>query len=321
MFEVEPNLWLQAFASPALTQLMLAVTALGYEWFYILLVVVLAFGVRLRPTLGVLLALLLAGLATQAAKPGFQLPRPTDVDPRVLHDAAASGALVEHGGASGLFALPSPEALEAIRAQPAPDYGFISGHVAGASALCLAVLLCFRIRHRGLWLALGAWPLLMALSRMYLGRHFLGDVLGGLLAGIAAACAASALLSAPPRRAFAVLAALALGLCALAPFTALLDQPTLGRLAGLVVVLGVLDRRGFPDDHASPWRRIARIACLAATYVVVKHATDALGGAAGWSHGALAWLPLTAAATAAMFLCGVVVAERLRLFGAERMRG
>ncbi|MGN6513758.1 MAG: hypothetical protein ACTHKZ_09350 [Lysobacteraceae bacterium] len=128
-------------------------------------------------------------------------------------------------------------------------------------------------------------------------------------------------MSAPPRRAFAMLAALILGLWALAPFTALLDRPTLGRLAGLVLVLGVLDWRGFPDDHATPWRRIARVACLAGLYVLVKRAADALGGAAGWQPGTLAWIPLTAAATAAVFLGGVFVAERLRLFGCRAAAG
>lgn len=317
MFEVEPNLWLQSFASPWLTWLMLAITTLGYEWFYIAVIVVLGFGVRLRPTLGVMLALLLAGLATHAAKDGFGLPRPDEVDARVLHEASERTALVEHGGATGWLALPSPDALAAARARPQPDFGFISGHVAAATAMCLGLLLCFRIRRRALVLGLCAWPLLMAVSRMYLGRHFLGDVLGGLCAGALAAGLAAWLLSARRRPGLVVLAAATVALCVLAPFIPLLEQSTLGRLLGLVVVIGVLEWRGFPPDGGGPWQRAARIACLCGLYLLVRLAVEALGSAAGWTRGDLVWLPVTALATAGMFLVGVAIAGRLGLFRDE----
>ena len=83
MFEVDPNLWLQSFSSPWLTAVMRAVSSLGYEWFYIALIIGLAFGVRLRPTLGVLLAVLLAGIATAVAV-GFQPEREPDAPLRRL---------------------------------------------------------------------------------------------------------------------------------------------------------------------------------------------------------------------------------------------
>ena len=77
MFETDFNLWLQAFASPWLTALMETVSFLGYEWFYIAATIFAAFALRLRPMLGVMLALLLAGVGTYAAKDGLQLPRST----------------------------------------------------------------------------------------------------------------------------------------------------------------------------------------------------------------------------------------------------
>lgn len=255
MFEVEPNLWLQSFASPALNWLMLSITTLGYDWFYIALIVVLGFGVRLRPTLGVMLALLLTGLVTHAAKTGFEMPRPSNVDVRVLDEGEAHAPLVGHGGADGFFALPSPEARTAIRALPDPDYGFISGHVAAATAMCLGLWWLFRIRSRAVRTALIAWPLLMIASRMYLGRHFLGDALGGLLAGISMAALAIWLLpdrasEQTSRRRMEWLAGTTGLLCLLAPFTSLIDLSTLGRLAGLVLVLYALTRRGFPTTVA-----------------------------------------------------------------------
>ena len=90
MFEVEPILWLQGFASPALTAMMQLVSLLGREWFYALVVLVVGFGLRLRPMLGVLLALLLAGLCTHAIKRELGLPRPVQVDARVLHKGGAN---------------------------------------------------------------------------------------------------------------------------------------------------------------------------------------------------------------------------------------
>jgi membrane-associated phospholipid phosphatase len=319
MFEVDPNLWLQSFASPWLTALMLGVSQLGYDWFYIAVIVVLAFGVRLRPTLGVMLAVLLAGVVTNAAKAGFELPRPRDVDARVLDNGEVHRALTVAGGAVGFFALPSPEARTALRATPDPSYGFISGHVSAATAMCLALLLFFRMRGRAAWIALCAWPLLMATSRMYLGKHFLADVVGGLFAGGLATLAAGWLLplSAKVRTQRARLWLLAggtLGLCVLAPFTPLLEQHGLGRLAGLVVVLGILSWRGFPADDGSLWQRVARIACLCLAYVAVDAAANQLGARAGWRAGNPAWLAVAAVATATMFLGGIAAARKLRLF-------
>ena len=316
MFEVDPNLWLQSFSSPWLTAVMRAVSSLGYEWFYIALIIGLAFGVRLRPTLGVLLAVLLAGIATDAAKDGFQLPRPDEVDVRVLHEATEHRALVEQGGAIGWLALPSLEAREAARARAVPDYGFISGHVSAATAMCLALLLFFR-PGPGVRFLLCAWPLLMVLSRMYLGRHFLADVLGGLCAGALAAVSAAWLV--PPLDAqsrwprLACLAGGTLALCMAAPFTALLDPHGLGRLSGLVLVLAVLYRHGFPVDDGSPWHRVARIACVCIAYLVVDLVAGWIGGMAGWQDDALAWLPVATIATASVFLAGVVATQRLRL--------
>lgn len=318
MFEVEPNLWLQSFSSPWLTLAMQAVSQLGYEWFYVALIIALAFGVRLRPTLGVLLAVLLAGIATNVAKNSFELPRPDEVDVRVLHDATERRALVDHGGATGWLALPSPEARAAARARQEPDYGFISGHVSGATALCMALLLFFR-PGRGIRVLLCAWPLLMVLSRMYLGRHFLGDALGGLAVGAATAGVAAWLLPAraTPARS-AVLVAVSLLLCAAAAFNDLVDGGDAGRLAGLVMVLLLLERRGFPDDAGAPWQRIARIGCAFGCYWLVDGFATLLGQAAGWTPDSTAWIPIAAFATAAVFLGAIAMGRALRLYRPAR---
>ncbi len=312
MFEVDPNLWLQSFASPFLTWLMIGVSELGYTWFYVALIVVLGFGLRLRPTLGVMLALLLAGVATHAAKTGFELPRPSDVDARVLYKLEAPRALVADGDAPSFLALPTPEAREALRATADPDYGFISGHPSAATAMCLALVLFFGLRRRAAWVALLAWPLLMGLSRMYLGRHFLADVTGGLVLGVAAAALAYWLL---PRRWWLLAGGVGL-LCLLAPFTPLLHPGGLGQLAGLVIVLGVLDWRGYPADDGRIWQRAARVALLCVFYLAVDAIAGQLGEAAGWGEANPAWIPVVAIATSIMFLGAIAVSRRLGLYRA-----
>lgn len=62
------------------------------------------------------------------------------------------------------------------------DFGsFPSGHVANAATIAVALALILRrvwVRVAG-----AAWVVLMALSRTYLGVHWLTDTLGGLLVG------------------------------------------------------------------------------------------------------------------------------------------
>ena len=187
MFQVEPNLWLQAFDAPWLLWAMALVSTLGITEAYMAAVLVLAFGVKLRPTLGVLLGLVIAGVMTGMFKLGFALPRPSEVDARVMDKGEAGHALVPDGGADVFWGLPTDDAIDAVRAAGEMDYGFISGHSSAAMAFMVGIALCFGFRKRWAWGLVIAWALLMGISRMYLGRHFLGDVLGGWLAGAGAA--------------------------------------------------------------------------------------------------------------------------------------
>lgn len=66
------------------------------------------------------------------------------------------------------------------------DFGsFPSGHVANAATI--AVALAIIIRRTWVWFAGAVYVVLMALSRTYLGAHWVSDTLGGALLGVAVA--------------------------------------------------------------------------------------------------------------------------------------
>lgn len=62
---------------------------------------------------------------------------------------------------------------------------FPSGHAANAATL--GVVLALIAWRWWAWVIAGAWMLLMALARTYIGAHWLSDTIGGLLIGIAVA--------------------------------------------------------------------------------------------------------------------------------------
>ncbi len=63
------------------------------------------------------------------------------------------------------------------------QYGFFSSHA--ANTVSVAVFVSLVTRYRPLSAALGAWALLNCWTRVYLGVHYVGDVLAGCVCGLA----------------------------------------------------------------------------------------------------------------------------------------
>jgi membrane-associated phospholipid phosphatase len=331
MFQTEPILWLQAHSSTALTWLLSAITLLGYAPGYVAAVLALAFGFRLRPGLGVLVTLLVCGLLTEGLKDGLALPRPYAVDARVLALAVVPGAAprvsavsgATHGGAASFWGFPAPEAIVAVRSLPQPSYGFPSGHASAALAFVLATGLFFgfrRVATVGL-----LWPFVMSLSRMYLGRHFLADVLGGLAVGGVAVVATALLLrgrGGSPGRGespaqLLPLASVCVLLGCLLPFVSLLDPEYLGRLAGASAAYAALLTRGFPSDAGTLAQRSARVVAPAVVLLLASRAAAALLVAGGWEAGRLAVALAHACVVLLTLVVGVAIERRLGWYAAR----
>ncbi len=76
-------LWLQSWASPALTEIMRAVSLCGYVPSCLAVAIVCGFGWRLRLGVTLILAIVFADAMTIVAKGAFASPRPHAVDARV----------------------------------------------------------------------------------------------------------------------------------------------------------------------------------------------------------------------------------------------
>ena len=167
MFNTDPIVWLQSFASAPLTRVMDGISWCGYTGSVIAAMTLLAFAHRLRPALAILILIGLTAGVTDVAKDLLEWPRPYQVDQRV----AALGSF-----------------LPADATDADTGFGFPSGHV--ATTTTVAVGLVWLFRWSGASAALIIWLALMATSRLYLGRHFVGDVIGGFVLGSAVAVVA-----------------------------------------------------------------------------------------------------------------------------------
>ena len=251
MLDTSFILWLQQWASPAWTEIMRAVSLWGYAPSCLAVAIVCGFGGRLRLGVTLILAIVFADAMTVAAKGAFASPRPHAVDARVRTFGAFE---------SGLSRLTTGTSV------PADDFGFPSGHVATTAALALGLAWS---RRKSWPLAVAAtWVALMAVSRMYLGRHFPADVLGGLVVGVAAL--ALARLAVPPagedirtvtvgtRTVLGVSLIVAVALAALSG--AGLGAHDAGRFCGLVGATLLLVHTRALDDSVPPATRMARVA-------------------------------------------------------------
>ena len=76
------------------------------------------------------------------------------------------------------------DAVHVINGYRGGMYGFVSSHAANSFAV--ATLLTLLMRHRLVTVSMFTWALLQCYSRVYLGVHYPGDILGGIIVGVLA---------------------------------------------------------------------------------------------------------------------------------------
>jgi hypothetical protein len=239
------------------------------------------------------------------------------VDSRVglMADAAPNETRFTAAGGKGLFDLPDPRAIAAARLGSNASFGFPSSAVSTATAFWGGAAMTFRSARL---LALAAAIITVtALSRLYLGRHFIADVAGGVVLG---AAVVGSLRRSAVKPLWYFRSPLWPPILALLPLIAFLvlphiDPGSAGGLSGLYAARMLLDGRRLPVDRARIWQRIARVCLAVALYVVVATLvglvlrTVAIEADPGWAE----YLG-TAVALFAVFWGGVRLSERLHLY-------
>jgi membrane-associated phospholipid phosphatase len=159
------------------------VSLMGTIYFLLVTVLVLIGGVNFRKGFLILNMLGWAALIIIGAKQYVDYPRPIAVD-ATLDSFGREKTEVDLSSLQpkGFFEGFSNDLLDRIRASDVARHGFPSGHVMIITSVWLGMALLFRRR----WLMILSISLVLFtfISRLYLGVHYLGDVLGGLTLGL-----------------------------------------------------------------------------------------------------------------------------------------
>jgi len=255
---------------------MVLITSMGSAAFFAGIIIITTFGIDFKKGFLLFQLLLWTALITETFKALITFPRPDFVDSRVLNleDGIKNTSPFSGNGETGFFKVPDREVLEAFRLQePLPDspFGFPSGHVALTTVLWGGASSVFnsRIISR---LAPAA-VLLMAFSRMYLGRHFLGDVLGGAVLGLSILVAFTYFLKSPLKDEFfkkenfepafrqknLCFYSLMFVVPVLLAALSLVSADVAGFFLGTNTVYLLIIRKGLPEDAGDAGKRAARV--------------------------------------------------------------
>lgn len=270
MFNTDIIHFLQQLDHPIVYWFMVVVSLLGTIPVILTIVLGISFGVDLKKGLVLTSVIAWTALSTNLLKEQIDFPRPPDVDPTIHTDYyKATDSDLRHMLPTSNVEVFSGELLNITRNDQWNRYGLPSGHSSIQVALWLSLFFLFRkrwIRNTGI-----AVVVLTILSRLYLGHHFLGDVIVGSLLGFIM----SGLLLLLVRKTeyltqlsphFKSLSILWLPLL-LVPFTNHISIWILASMLGLngAAILVIL-YKNFPIFHVILWKRI--LACLISSLLI-----------------------------------------------------
>ncbi len=186
MFQTEWIIAMQASADSGISQFWQFITDLGYGLYYAVFLVFITFGINLRKGFLLVQVLVCTLSLTIWAKNYFALPRPFHVDKRVtLLDKQMPDRrqvqLLDQAEGLGFWETLPDSAVQYFREREKTNYGFPSGHTSMSVAFWGTLPFLFNLLSlRVLSLVL---LILIPFSRMYLGVHFLADVVAGFVLG------------------------------------------------------------------------------------------------------------------------------------------
>jgi len=183
LFQTEIIHFIQSFANPLITAIMIFITGLGYEEFLAFFLITFLFGINFKKGFYLVHIVLITGIITEFFKQLIAYPRPYAVDSgiKLLGKNIPNNSRFLQKGAKGFFQLLPEEVVQYYRSVKNPSFGIPSGHTSTAVTLWTSIILLYKNKYVRILSAF--LILLIPLSRMYLGLHFLAGVLGGYVLG------------------------------------------------------------------------------------------------------------------------------------------
>jgi membrane-associated phospholipid phosphatase len=181
MWQTEINIFFQSFSSEYLTNLFKFITNIGGEGTAIAISIIIMFGVRFRTGFILFQVCTFSRCINDFLKIFFALPRPVSVDSnvKILWKNKLNTTPMISMGAKKFFSMLPQETIDYFRAHKLGSFGFPSGTSTRAISFWGMMFMVFKQT----WVRVIAllFIVLIPISRIYFGRHFLADVLGSFL--------------------------------------------------------------------------------------------------------------------------------------------
>ena len=333
MFQTEINHFFQSFASDGLTTFMQLITDLGYLKFFMLFLIILLLVIDFKKAFLMFMVLIWTGAITFFFKEYFDLPRPFHVDNTIqLLDGELPGEATfnfSKRGATSFWAGLPADVLAEIRQAEGVEHGFPSGHSSIAITFWGALAFLFRRRWvLGMSIAL---MLLIPLSRIYLGVHFLADVLGGITLGAIILTAFYWTILQPEKlKAFLAKDRYTIGLntttaiLLLPPFLFMpILSPKVYILLAFMLGLGLgfllVAQKGFPSNAGTIGQKLGRLAIGILIFGGLSALLNLLGEQIGWAENLWFGFLRDMVAGLALIWIGTEVSIRLGWFQRNRL--